>query len=109
MRAPVVAAAASLALAAQAAGAGAPPSLRLVDRSPVTVRVAGFTARERVTVTVSAAGQRWTRAGVTTGRGILRLAFPGVTLARCGFYSLRALGARGDAARFTSPAAMCMP
>ena len=64
MRAMLVAAAVFLLLAAAAAGAGTPPSLRLVDRDPVTVRLAGFVARERVTVTVSAAGRRRTRTGV---------------------------------------------
>ena len=86
----------------------ATPTLQLTDRAPITVRIGGFKPHERVTVSVTS-GRRWRKAGTTGARGVLVVTFPGTRLALCAIYRLAASGSKGDVARYTSPAAMCVP
>jgi hypothetical protein len=85
----------------------ATPSVQLTDRSPVTVRVAGFKPHERVRLTVLS-GRRWTRTGTTSATGGLVITFPGTRLARCAIYRLEAAGPRGELAWYQSRPAMCV-
>jgi hypothetical protein len=65
--------------------------------SPAVVRGAGFKARERVAVTLSAKTTR-TKAVTATAAGTFRVAFRAVTLGRCDFFAVRARGTRGRTA-----------
>jgi hypothetical protein len=97
----------ALVLAALALGVAVPASaataqLRLVDRSPVTLRGAGFGASERVEVRVTlgdAAAKRFVRAD-GTGRFLVR--FAGLVYDRChGALTVAAIGACGTRAGFS--------
>jgi hypothetical protein len=85
--------AASFAVAATASG----PSVRLVDRAPLTLRGAGFVPGERLTVTISAHGQR-TRHPDATSTGRFTVALQGVSLGACEVLVVRVAGAAGDRA-----------
>jgi hypothetical protein len=66
---PVLAVLASLACASAASGAAATPALRVVSVAPLTVRGAGFEARERVRVTLTTRGGAWRRTLSAGARG----------------------------------------
>jgi hypothetical protein len=97
-----------LAVVASAAAASSSPSLRLVDRAPVTVRGSGFAAGERVTVVLSSV-TRVSRAVHAGAGGGFVVRFPR-SLGRCARYSLQAYGATGTRARLTARLSLdCMP
>lgn len=88
-------------LTAVASGAPSAPSLRLTDRTPVTVRGTGFAAGERVSVVLSSMTRttRVAHAGLG-GRFVVRFAR---SFGRCSRYTLQAYGATGTRARLVSP------
>jgi hypothetical protein len=97
-----------LGVVAAATAASSAPSLRLVDRTPVTVRGSGFVAGERVTVVLSSA-TRTSRVVHADAGGRFVLRFRS-SLGRCSRYSLQAYGATGTRARLTARLSLdCMP
>jgi hypothetical protein len=94
----LAAAALCLVLAATAAAA-ARPRLSVVRAVPVTVHGTGFTARERVRVTVRTATRGAVRSTRADAHGAFTVRFAGVRLGRCG--AVAATGARGDRATLT--------
>jgi hypothetical protein len=84
------------------------PSLRLMDRSPVSVRGAGFLGGERVTVHLSA-GSRSSKVVTAGGRGGFVARFAR-SLPRCTRYSVQAFGSKGSRASLRSGIAPdCQP
>jgi hypothetical protein len=83
--------------AAAFAASSSRPTLRVVDRTPVVVRGAGFVADERVSVVLSA-GARSTRVVRATQAGAFVVRFK-ASLGRCSRYSLQAFGSAGSRAR----------
>ena len=87
-----------LALVAVAAAAAAPPTLRVVDQSPLVIRGSGFKAGEKVRVVLSLTTMRRYRdvAAGTAGGFTARFT---VTPAQCSLVrSLSAVGSRGSRA-----------
>jgi hypothetical protein len=82
------------------AAARSAPTLRLVDRTPVTVRGAGFAAGERVAV-VLASSSRASRTVHADAGGMFVVRFRS-SLGRCSSYTLQAYGATGTRARLSS-------
>lgn len=84
-------------------------SLRLQDRSPITVTGAGFDRGERVRVTLTM--DTTTRKTALAGRrGTFRVVFAGTTASRCDMVRVVAVGGNGSrAAVKILPAPACMP
>ena len=107
-----LAAAALLAAVGAAAGESsstASPTLRLLDRAPLTVRGQSFRARERVRITATgdATATRIVRASVA---GAFTVVFTGATVDRCSAVRVAALGAGGShAALKLMPSPACLP
>jgi hypothetical protein len=80
------------------------PTLRLADRSPVTVRGLGFAAGERVSVAL-AAGTRSVRTTQVSANGTFVVRFS-VSLGRCTRYTVQAFGSTGTRARLSSRRAL---
>lgn len=87
----------ALASAAASGAVATNATLRLVDRTPVVIRGAGFAPHERVTV-VLAAGSRSTNR-VTANAGGAFIARFKLALGRCTRYSVQAFGSTGSRAR----------
>jgi hypothetical protein len=104
-----LAAAAVPALAAHAGTPARSPGLRVVDRTPVTVRATGFAPGERVGVRLAARGRAWTRRSAAGEAGSLTIRFR-VSLGRCDRYTLQAFGSAGSRARLlpTRPFPACV-
>jgi hypothetical protein len=110
-RSPLLAAiAAALAVAPAVGATAARPTLRLLDRTPVTVSGRGFDAQETVRVRLAAQGQLWTRRAKTSPGGSFRITFT-VALGPCASLSLQAFGSAGNRARLFRTAAQpdCSP
>jgi hypothetical protein len=107
---PVTALAVAAVLAPPVAGSTALPSVRLVDRTPVTVVGRGFQPHEIVRVRFTSQGRTLTRRTTALATGTFRARY-GVSLGRCSSFSLRAFGSEGTHARFFSTAAQpdCNP
>jgi hypothetical protein len=111
----VVVVASVIAAALSAAGAGAArtdtsakASLRLVSLSPVTVRGAGFVARERVRVDLTGQVSR-RRRPVASRLGSFTVRFDGVTATRCDLIRVVAVGGNGSRAGLKLlPAPACL-
>jgi hypothetical protein len=103
-----LAAALLLALAVPAAYAAPTPRVHLGFGSPPTVVGAGFHARERVTVTVTAGTVRLSKIVRSTLRGAVLARFtrslPG---SGCHQIAIKAVGASGDHAAWKSPPRSC--
>jgi hypothetical protein len=91
-------AAASAAAVSAAPAASQPPSLRLVDTSPVTVAGQRFHAGERVRVVASG---RVVARVVVRANGSFSVTLSGLAFDRCAGLSVAALGATGDRAVLT--------
>ena len=91
-------------IAAPAAFA-APPTLS-VQRAPFTVYGFRFAPNERVTITVITKARR-TVTVKTRATGRFTLVLRDVLIPRCGEFSVRATGARGDTALYKSPRIRC--
>jgi hypothetical protein len=87
-----------LALVWVSAGLSSParpkPHLRLLDRTPVTLKGTYFRAGERVRVTVTTT-ETQTRVLRASRLGSFTAQFENVTVGRCGGLAVRAVGARG--------------
>lgn len=98
-----------------AVAAGAAPSSRphieLTGTQPLSVRGAGFHARERVTVLLHQAEGATRAHHVTTSRaGSFTATFLGALLGRCAGVSITAVGAAGDRAMLKRiPLPACHP
>ena len=98
------------ALATASANAGTSPSLRLLDRSPLTVRGDHFTPRERVRVTATADGKVTRVAMRVSASGTFRAVLETVTVDRCSLVRVVAVGGSGRHAQIKMlPSPMCMP
>lgn len=84
------------------------PALRVLDRHPLRVQGSHFKARERLTVTVTAAEKR-VRHSVATASGRFNATFGDVTITRCEAFTIRAVGNRGSAAFLKRMAPACLP
>ncbi|HVU77277.1 MAG TPA: hypothetical protein VHC67_06825 [Gaiellaceae bacterium] len=93
------------AVLAPAALAAPPPHVRLAAAGVVGT---GFHARERVTLTVRAGAEHWTKAVVTNAAGAFT-ARVAVTVASggCQGVSVLAVGARGERAAWKAPPRPC--
>jgi hypothetical protein len=80
------------------------PSLRLLDRDPLTIAGRGFDAEELVRVRLAVEGQIRSRRARTSAVGTFRVRFT-VSVGRCDFFSLQAFGSAGNRARLF-PAAL---
>jgi hypothetical protein len=86
------------------------PSLRLVDRAPLTVRGANFKARELVRVTASVEEATATRSVRTGPGGGFTVRFLTLGAGRCESLHVVARGATGTRAVLkTFPPAVCQP
>jgi hypothetical protein len=100
------------ALAAPSAlGAASSPAIRPLGTAPLTVRGTHFKARERVRVTVQAAGRSSVRRILVRADGTFTLEFTGLAIDRCLGYSLSAAGSSGDRAAWAQklPPPACPP
>jgi hypothetical protein len=100
---------ACFAVVAVSASAGVSASIRLQDRSPITVTGAGFDRGERlrVTLTMDTTARKTALAG---RRGTFRVVFGGTTASRCDMVRVVAVGGDGSRAVLkTLPAPACMP
>jgi hypothetical protein len=86
------------ALALPAGSAATSPTLTVTDRSPFTVRGAGFAPREHIRVVVTTNGNATTKWGTSGPGGGLSVQLPNVKLGRCPAYVVRAFGAKGSKA-----------
>jgi hypothetical protein len=101
----------ALAASGTASGVASKPTLRLLDRQPVTVKGSGFRHRERVRVTV-VSDRVAVRTGRTTSAGTFTVRFAGVSFSfdRCGNgWTVTARGAQGDSATLKLPQPECPP
>jgi hypothetical protein len=101
----------ALAASGPASGVASKPTLRLLDRQPVTVRGVGFRHRERMRVTV-VAGRAYLRTVRTSAVGTFTARFAGVSFSfdRCGNgWTVTARGTGGDSATLTLPQPECPP
>jgi hypothetical protein len=80
------------------------PSLRLLDRDPLTIAGRGFDAEELVRVRLAVEGQIRSRRARTSAVGTFRVRFT-VSVGRCDSFSLQAFGSAGNRARLF-PAAL---
>jgi hypothetical protein len=98
----------ALAVAPAVGATAARPTLRLLDRTPVTVTGRGFEAQETVRVRLAAQGRTWTRRAMAGAMGTVRVRFT-VSLGHCASFSLQAYGSAGSRARFfaTAPQPDC--
>jgi hypothetical protein len=97
-----------------AAGAAARTSaaahLRLVHVRPLVIDGTGFRARERVRVVLrQSTAEMSTRETRATTAGSFSVTFTGVTLGRCGNFSVIAAGSAGSRATLHVPLPACMP
>ena len=75
------------------------PSIRLLDRQPVTVSGRGFAPRERVTVRVVPLGEsRYSKEVRPTRTRRFTVVFRSAALDECAGYTITARGARGSRA-----------
>jgi len=104
-------AAALLAATGAFAGVAPKPRLALVRSQPLTVRGHGFHAHERVRVVLRQASRARVVHRVRAGRrGRFTTTFGGVTLGRCGGFSVTATGRAGSRATLKRPPLpACMP
>jgi hypothetical protein len=94
---------------AAAAQAGTSASLRLQERSPITVAGAGFDRGERVRVTLIRE-TTMRKATSASRRGTFRVVFAGTTATRCEIVRIVAVGGAGSRATLKMlPAPACMP
>jgi hypothetical protein len=102
-------AAAASAAAVQAAATR--PTLRLVEKAPLTLRGSGFQAGERVRVTVAVDGPRRTRSTRASRTGAFTVELPAIVVYDPCLSSLvaTAVGARGDSATLKYPQRACPP
>ena len=82
------------ALAGTVPAVAAGPSLRVTDNAPFSVRGAGFTASERVTVSVLS----HTKTTVAQANGAFLVHFWSLRVGECQAYVVRAVGNRGTTA-----------
>lgn len=102
--------AASLLATALAAGGGdrSKPTLRVARAAPLALAGNHFRARERVRVTVRAAGARTTKAVRASRRGRFVVRFAALGLDRCNSdWTALATGAGGSRAAFKLPQLQC--
>lgn len=100
-----------LALMSTAAVHGAPSgaaTIKVVDRTPLTLRGTGFAAGERVRVVVRTTSTRQLRLNATA-RGSFVAAFRAASYNRCSGLSAFAFGSRGTRAHLVLPAPACPP
>ena len=84
------------------------PTMKIVDRTPLTLRGTGFAAGERVRLVVRVPGRVQKR--VTASRqGIFVAAFNKAAYNRCSGLTAFAIGSRGSRARLLLPAPVCPP
>ena len=84
------------------------PTLRLIDKSPVTFTGLSFRSRERVRVTVTSSEFRRARTVRATTRGTFVAEFE-VTADRCMGLFARASGSNGSVAVYKLPQPLCPP
>lgn len=110
MRRALLLAAIAMAVMATAAVAAtsARPTLRLVDRAPVTVSGRGFEAQEAVRVRLTVEGRTAMRRVVASPAGAFRARFT-FSVGRCQSFALQAFGSAGSRARLfvTAPLPDC--
>jgi hypothetical protein len=99
------------AFAAAVQAAATRPTLRLVQKAPVTIRGSGFHAGERVRVTVSADGPKETRSMRASRTGVFTVELPATVVYDPCNSSLvaTAVGAGGDSATLKYPQRACPP
>jgi hypothetical protein len=104
-----------LAIAAPAAAGARPtktPTLRLLERQPVTVRGRSFRGGERVKVRLHVSTTETNRSrSVTAARtGTFTVAFTRVGVGKCTAFSVVAIGSEGSSARLkVLPLPGCIP
>jgi hypothetical protein len=114
MRRAALAGAVAVALAASAVGQTATsvtssqPEMRVVDRTPLTLRGTGFAAGERVRLVVRVPGLAQKRV-TATRRGFFVAVFSRAGYNRCSGLTAFAIGSRGNRARLLLPAPACPP
>jgi hypothetical protein len=86
------------------ASAGAAPTLRLMDRTPVVVRGTGFDPQERVAVSLSSGSHSSKTVQATAGGGFV-VRFKTV-LGGCARYTIQAYGSHGSRALLRSRIAL---
>jgi hypothetical protein len=87
---------------AVASAAAATTHLRIVDRSPLTLRGLAFVAGERVAVKVRLGDRTTGRVARANAAGGFLVRFPGLVYDRChGTLTVAATGSRGTRAGFT--------
>jgi len=110
MRSTLLLAAIAVAVPATAAvgATSARPTLRLLDRTPVTVTGRGFEPQEIVRVRLAVESRMATRRVVTSTTGAFRARFT-FSVGRCQSFSLQAFGSAGSRARLfvTAPLPDC--
>lgn len=92
--------------AAPTAASGARPALHVTDRAPFTVHGWRFKAGEHLRVVITIKG-RTTKRLDASARGTFTLAVRGLSVPRCGQYSVRAYGPAGLRASVKSPPESC--
>jgi hypothetical protein len=85
----------------------ATPSLRLVDRHPLTVKGLGFKSGERVKVVLNAGGAMSRRA-TANAAGSFVVSFGAVSIGRCDGFSVQAFGSRGSRTALKLPQPACL-
>lgn len=97
-----LAVATAAALTALASAAAATVHLRIVDRTPLTLRGLAFVAGERVAVKVELGDRTTDRLVRADASGRFLVRFPGFVYDRChGTLTVKAIGSRGTRAGFT--------
>jgi hypothetical protein len=91
--------------AVQGASNGA-ATMKVVDRTPLTLRGTGFEAGERVRVVVRTTSTRQLRLNATA-RGSFVAAFRAASYNRCSGLTAFAFGSRGSRAQLVLPAPAC--
>jgi hypothetical protein len=98
----------ALACAASAAAGTSHPTLRVLDRDPLTVLGEGFQPGERVTVTaLTGLGPRFARA--TAVRGSFKVAFRLPAQPCAAAFAVRARGTRGSSTLLQLKTRPCVP
>lgn len=98
-----------VAVAAAPVASAARPTLRVVDRSPLTVKGERFHSRENVLLTLTAGRTRIARHARATPAGSFVVSFGKVSIDVCAGYVVRAVGSRGSSAILRSPPILCPP
>jgi hypothetical protein len=93
--------------AVQGASSGA-ATIRVMDRTPLTLRGTGFAAGERVRIVVRTTSTRQMRLSATS-RGSFVAAFRRATYNRCSGLTAFAFGSGGSRAQLVLPAPACPP